>query len=146
MLHWRRIKVYARSVWDVIIIITAFCLANDGHLLFSAQWLQKPLGGSWWEVLTRGWLIYWASSSPSSPNTELALGFACFHPSVSFSSSLYPSLLSRFFLFGQYVHPSVSSNLHLYFLPTFTLFSTPFYSLYSRASLYGSCCSSGERQ
>lgn len=58
MLHWRRIKVYARSVWDVIIIITAFCLANDGHLLFSAQWLQKPLRGSWWEVLTRGWLIY----------------------------------------------------------------------------------------
>lgn len=80
MLHWRRIKVYARSVWDVIIIITAFCLANDGHLLFSAQWLQKPLGGSWWEVLTRGWLIYWDSSSPSSPNTELALGFACFPP------------------------------------------------------------------
>lgn len=81
----------------MIIIITAFCLANDGHLLFSAQWLQKPLGGSWWEVLTRGWLIYWASSSPSSPNTELALGFACFHPSVSFSSSLYPSLLSLAF-------------------------------------------------
>lgn len=80
MLHWRRIKVYARSVWDVIIIITAFCLANDGHLLFSAQWLQKPLGGSWWEVLTRGWLIYWASSSPSTPNTELALGSACFPP------------------------------------------------------------------
>lgn len=42
----------------MIIIITAFCLANDGHLLFSAQWLQKPLRGSWWEVLTRGWLIY----------------------------------------------------------------------------------------
>lgn len=70
MLHWRRIKVYARSVWDVIIIITAFCLANDGHLLFSVQWLQKPLGGSWWEVLTRGWLIYWASSSPLFQNSE----------------------------------------------------------------------------
>lgn len=70
MLHWRKIKVYARSVWDVIIIITAFCLANDSHLLFSAQWLQKPLGGGG-GLLTRGWLIYWASSSPSSHNTEL---------------------------------------------------------------------------
>lgn len=94
MLHWRRIKVYARSVWDVIIIITAFCLANDGHLLFSAQWLQKPLGGSWWEVLTRGWLIYWVPSSPSSPNTELDMGFACFPP-VSSSPPLFIPVISH---------------------------------------------------
>lgn len=121
MLHWRRIKVYARSVWDVIIIITAFCLANDGHLLFSAQWLQKPLRGSWWEVLTRGWLIYWAPSSPSSSSTELALGFACFHLSVS-------SLSSSFFSF--------LCSMSLYFQPTFTHFCTSFYALHLRAVLY----------
>lgn len=138
MLHWRRIKVYARSVWDVIIIITAFCLANDGHLLFSAQWLQKPLGGSWWEVLTRGWLIYWASSSPSSPNTELALGFACFPLCFLFLLLPLPFLpvLSLCTVCSSlcllFPHP------HLYFQPSFTFFSPPLHSLYSRPSSV--CC------
>lgn len=123
MLHWRRIKVYARSVWDVIIIITAFCLANDGHLLFSAQWLQKPLGGeglvgggSWWEVLTRGWLIYWASSSPSSPTQNWLWAphvspLCLLLPFSSVVLLVYPSLCLLFLL------------LHLYFDPTFTFLS-----------------------
>lgn len=110
MLHWRRIKVYARSVWDVIIIITAFCLANDGHLLFSAQWLQKPLGGGgWWEVLTRGWLIYWASSSPSSHNHRAALGCVCFSPPPLFIPPFSPQASSW------HIHPSFSFFIILTF-------------------------------
>lgn len=98
---------------DVIIIITAFCLANDGHLLFSAQWLRKPPGvgeqgrGG---VLTRGWLIYWAASSSSSRSSAAVV--ALFFPS-SFS---YP--FSSLVLLGHLVRPSVcpsaSSYLHLH--------------------------------
>lgn len=134
MLHWRRIKVYARSVWDVIIIITAFCLANDGHLLFSAQWLQKPLGGSWWEVLTRGWLIYWASPPPS-PNTELVLGFACFPLCLLLLPSLSLPYLPVLFVSVHYVHLHLFLHLHLYFEPTFTFPPHPRHSLHSRAFL-----------
>lgn len=124
MLHWRRIKVYARSVWDVIIIITAFCLANDGHLLFSAQWLQKPLRGSWWEVLTRGWLIYCPPlhthtlphpqhTHPSPPLSAQAFGFACATPSpIPSVSSVF---LSKFKLC---LFPSS-------YIPTLNMFPAP---------------------
>lgn len=122
MLHWRRIKVYARSVWDVIIIITAFCLANDGHLLFSAQWLQKPLRGSWWEVLTRGWLIYcpppYTHTLYPTPNTHtLPLlsqhRLSGLHALLLFLSR--PYLLSFLVNSSSVFSPHLTSLLSIYF-------------------------------
>lgn len=151
MLHWRRIKVYARSVWDVIIIITAFCLANDGHLLFSAQWLQKPLRGSWWEVLTRGWLIYCPPlhthtlphpqhTHPSPPLSAQAFGFACATPfPIPSVSSVFLSKFKLCLFPSSYI-PTL--NLHMFSAPLL-------HSLYSRTSCnlasYGICWTSMEK-
>lgn len=140
MLHWRRIKVYARSVWDVIIIITAFCLANDGHLLFSAQWLQKSLGGAggrcWQEA---GWFTGPPPPSASPSFIQLAQGFTRLYPCVCFY------FFHPFFLFHlsspQMIHPIFS-----YFI-LFNFLSHLYYHLCSLLflvkgsfSVKGSCC------
>lgn len=144
MLHWRRIKVYARSVWDVIIIITAFCLANDGHLLFSAQWLQKSLGGAggrcWQEA---GWFT--GPPPPSAPPSfiQLALHICTL---LSASTSFHPRFL--FHLFSpQTVYPISSYFILFNFLIHLSYHLCCLLSLVKGSfAVKGSCCPSAETQ